>query len=147
MSGRGTGMDVDHAIEEFFTSLVAERGLAANTIQAYRRDLRQYRRYLAGRAIDGIEDVAAADVSGYVEMLWMAGAAPATVSRKVAAVRGLHRFLVAGEPVRPVCHPLQRSMRTLRVFPDELAGVVVDRPGHENLPGFAEVHHARREVD
>jgi integrase/recombinase XerD len=92
-------MDVDHAIEEFFTSLVAERGLAANTIQAYRRDLRQYRRYLAGRAIDGIEDVAAADVSGYVETLWMAGAAPATVSRKVAAVRGLHRFLVAEEYV------------------------------------------------
>lgn len=90
-------MEVHQAIEEFLTSLVAERGLATNTIQAYRRDLRQYRRFLEDREIGRIEDVATGDVSGYVEMLRVGGAATATVSRKVAAVRGLHRFLVVEE--------------------------------------------------
>lgn len=92
-------MDVDLAIEEFLTSLVAERGLAGNTIQAYRRDLRQYRRFLQDQEVALIVDVTAAHVSGYVEMLRSGGAAPATVSRKVAAVRGLHRFLVVEEYV------------------------------------------------
>ncbi len=90
-------MHVDQAIEEFLTALVTERGLAKNTIEAYRRDLRQYRRFLADRKIGEMEAVATADVSGYVEMLRAEQAAPATVSRKVAAVRGLHRFLVVEE--------------------------------------------------
>jgi integrase/recombinase XerD len=36
-----------------------------------------------------------ADVSDFVRSLTAAGLAPATVARKVAAVRGLHRFLIA----------------------------------------------------
>jgi integrase/recombinase XerD len=90
-------VDVDLAIEEFLTSLVAERGLATNTIEAYRRDLRQYRRFLAERGVSLITEVSSDHVSAYVEMLRTTGAAPATVSRKVAAVRGLHRFLVVEE--------------------------------------------------
>ncbi len=92
-------MHVDQAIEEFLTALVTERGLARNTIEAYRRDLRQYRRFLEDRAVSTIENVATTDVSGYVEMLRADRAAPATVSRKVAAIRGLHRFLVVEEYV------------------------------------------------
>ena len=92
-------MRLDQAIEEFLTSLVTERGLAMNTIEAYRRDLRQYRRFLEDREIGEVENVASEDVSGYVAMLRADQAAPATVSRKVAAVRGLHRFLVVEEYV------------------------------------------------
>jgi integrase/recombinase XerD len=44
-----------------------------------------------------ITEVSSDHVSAYVEMLRTTGAATATVSRKVAAVRGLHRFLVVEE--------------------------------------------------
>jgi integrase/recombinase XerD len=90
-------MKLDTAIEEFLTALVAERGLASNTVNAYRRDLAQYRRALAEHAITEVEAVATSDVTSYVQRLRDRGAAAATVGRKVAAVRGLHRFLVVEE--------------------------------------------------
>ena len=76
-------------IPEFLASLVAERGLAANTIAAYRRDLSSYAAFLAGRP--PTPELA----SGYVSSLRKQGYAPTTIGRRVAAVRGFHRFLVS----------------------------------------------------
>ncbi len=92
-------MNIDTAVEEYLTSLVAERGLAANTVAAYRRDLGQYRAFLAEQGIDTIEAVAAENVTSFVALLREIGAAEATVSRKVAAIRGMHGFLVVEEYV------------------------------------------------
>ncbi len=92
-------MDIDIAIEEYLTSLIAERGLAGNTVDAYRRDLRQYRQFLVDAGTDTIEGVDAAAVTGFVALLRDLGATESTVSRKVAAVRGMHRFLVIEEYV------------------------------------------------
>lgn len=95
----GLVMDLDLAIEEFMTALVAERGLAANTVAAYRRDLNQYRQFHAAASRRSVEEIDADAVTAYVAMLRDLGAAEATVSRKVAAVRGMHRFLAVEEYV------------------------------------------------
>ncbi len=76
-------------VEEYLASLAVERGLAANTVAAYRRDLRQYLEFLEGEA------PTPKAVESFVTQLHAWGLAPASVARKVAAVRGLHRFLVA----------------------------------------------------
>jgi integrase/recombinase XerD len=114
-------VNVDLAIEEFLTSLVAERGLATNTIEAYRRDLRQYQRFLADGGVTSIMKVSSDHVSGYVEMLRTTGAAPATVSRKVAAVRGLHRFLVVEEHIAADPTALIETPQRGRGLPKALA--------------------------
>jgi integrase/recombinase XerD len=75
-------------IDEYLLALDVERGLSANTIQAYRRDLGQYLEFLEGAEPDQ------ASVERYVAQLRSAGLASSTVGRKLAAVRGLHRFLV-----------------------------------------------------
>ena len=75
--------------EEYLASLRSERGLATNTLAAYRRDLTQYLDSLEGAPPDpGL-------VSAFVEELHGRGLAATTVARKIAAVRGYHRFLVA----------------------------------------------------
>jgi integrase/recombinase XerD len=80
-------------VAEFLAALASERGLAANTIAAYRRDLRGYLEHVdPGRAVD---DVRAEEVAAYVADLRARGLGPATIARRIAAVRGLHRFLVA----------------------------------------------------
>jgi len=76
-------------VEEFLASLRAERGLAVNTVAAYRRDLRDYVAFL------GKNDPSAGRAVEYVAQLHAAALKPATVARKVAAIRGMHRFLVA----------------------------------------------------
>ena len=86
-------------IDDFLTWLTVERGRAANTLAAYRRDLGRYQVHLARRGADPLvatDD----DVLAFVHVLQGEGLAPSSITRTLVAVRGLHRFLVADE-VRP----------------------------------------------
>lgn len=75
-------------IDDFLASLAVERGLSPNTIAAYQRDLAGYLLHLGGAkpSSDGVDEFLAALHEG--------GLAASTVARKLAAVRGLHRFLI-----------------------------------------------------
>ncbi len=77
-----------------------ERGLAANTVQSYRRDLRRYASALAGRGKTGLSEVAPADVAEFLASLREGDAehgalAVSSAARALIAVRGLHAFAVA----------------------------------------------------
>lgn len=69
-------------------ALRVERGLSANTIAAYTRDLGQYMEFLDGQEPEG------ESVADFVSLLRRRDLADSTVARKIASVRGLHRFLV-----------------------------------------------------
>ncbi|MGF1653616.1 MAG: site-specific tyrosine recombinase XerD [Actinomycetales bacterium] len=81
----------------YLDHLVVERGRAANTVAAYRRDLERYLDHLGrrGRAVPG--EVTAVDVGAFV----MAMRSPPTAlsvtsaARALAAVRGWHRYWAA----------------------------------------------------
>ena len=75
-------------VEEYLLALDVERGLSINTIEAYRRDLTQYLEFLDGAEPDQTS------VERYVAHLRSKDLASSTVGRKLAAMRGLHRFLV-----------------------------------------------------
>jgi integrase/recombinase XerD len=79
--------------EEFLSWLAVERGRAANTIAAYRRDLRAYEAWLRGRGLS-VDAVGEAAVADYIAVLRGAGRAPASVARAVVALRSMHRFLL-----------------------------------------------------
>lgn len=79
---------LEEGIAEYLAALAAERGLSPATVAAYRRDLVRYARFL-----DGAPPTPEL-VSAHVHALAKRGLAPATIARAVAAVRGLHRFLV-----------------------------------------------------
>ncbi len=79
--------------EEFLSWLAVERGRSANTLSAYRRDLRAYQAWLAKRKV-GFGEVTEADVQEYVAHLRTEGRAPATIARALVVVRSLHRFLL-----------------------------------------------------
>jgi integrase/recombinase XerD len=76
-------------VEDYLSSLTSERGLSVNTIAAYRRDLDQYLDFLDQKEPEP------SDLDGFVDLLHRRRLAPASVARKMAAVRGLHRFLVS----------------------------------------------------
>jgi integrase/recombinase XerD len=90
-------MDLAGGVEEYLAALRSERGLAGNTVAAYRRDLAQYRRVVEEGGPVEVTAVTPAMVDRFVGWLGTQGWAAATVARKIAAVRGLHRFLVAEE--------------------------------------------------
>ncbi|HEX9807135.1 MAG TPA: site-specific integrase, partial [Alteraurantiacibacter sp.] len=73
-------------IEEFLSMLAAERGAAANTLTAYRRDLEQ-----AEEAVGALERASRAEIASLAK-LW-APLAPSSVARKSSALRQFYAFL------------------------------------------------------
>lgn len=105
---------LDLWIEEYLAALQVEAGLAKNTIHAYRRDLAQYREYLDGR------EPSADLVEGFVAEMTTRGLADSTHKRKLAAVRGLHRFAVIEGLVEHDPTALVASPRRPEPFPKAL---------------------------
>src|SRR5713226_6612844 len=77
--------------ERFLQYLRIEKGVAENTIQAYKHDLAMYCEHL-GR-IDLLK-VQAADVSKFLKFLYGRKLKPRSATRAFVAVRGLHKFLI-----------------------------------------------------
>lgn len=81
-------------VNEYLGHLSVERGSSANTIAAYRRDLGEYVELLSERRVRAPEDVSRDDITAFVAALRARGLAPSSVERKLAAVKGFHKFLV-----------------------------------------------------
>ena len=81
-------------IELFLDMLAAERGAAANTLAAYRRDLADYANALR-RAGTGVAAASTAELRAYLSGLDAQGLKATTSARRLSAVRQLHRFLYA----------------------------------------------------
>jgi len=72
--------------------IVAERGAAKNTQEAYARDLIDYAGSLACKGQSPLT-VSTADIRAYLSLLVAEGIKPASHSRKLSAIRQFHRFL------------------------------------------------------
>lgn len=115
-----------HLVEGFLEAMAVERGAAGNTLDAYARDLRDYRDFLA----DAGRDIASAsrdDIAGFMADLAARGLARTTQARRLSAVRQLHRFLydegLRGEdPTTTVDRP-----KAERPLPKVLSADEVDR--------------------
>ena len=115
MVGEANMVTVPDAARGYLQYLVVERGLAANTVQSYQRDLRRYAEVLAARGRTDLNAVTSLDVAEFRAAL-RAGdenhppLAVTSVGRAVVAVRGLHAFaraqgLTDDDPARAVAPP------------------------------------------
>ena len=93
---------LDDQLQGYLDHLTIERGVAANTISSYRRDLRRYAEHLNARDIRDLRGVTETDVSDFLVALRRgdpdAGVMPlsaVSAARALIAVRGLHRFAAA----------------------------------------------------
>jgi integrase/recombinase XerD len=81
-------------IEAFLGFIGLERGLSANTVAGYRRDLDQAANFFAGRKLAGWRAVAPAHAAAWIQELTDDGYRVASLGRKISALRMLARFLV-----------------------------------------------------
>jgi integrase/recombinase XerD len=85
-------------INGYLDHLLVERGLAKNSMSAYRRDLGRYQEFLAARDFLEFSAVSANDISDFLISLRLGNdqhpaLAPSSAARTLIAVRGLHAFL------------------------------------------------------
>jgi integrase/recombinase XerD len=122
----------------YLDHLTVERGLAANTIASYRRDLRRYTEYLAAAGVRGMREVAESDVAGFLTALRQGDddhppLSATSAARAVVAVRGLHRFaLLDGLVPDDVAHevrPPTPARRLPKAVPVESVVALIEAAG------------------
>ena len=134
---------VERAVRTYLDHLGVERGLAANTVTSYRRDLRRYAAFLAARGVDDLDDVAEQDIAAFLSALREGDAdhpplGASSAARTVVAVRGLHRFahregLTRTDPGREV-HPPTPPRRLPKALPVDQVERILAAAGPDDTP-------------
>jgi integrase/recombinase XerD len=114
-------------VDGFLDMLVAERGAARNTCQAYGRDLAAAAAWLGGRGI-GLDRAGSEDLKSYLAYLAETeGPAVRTVARRISALRQYFRFLVSeGRRAEDPCASID-SPRQGRPLPKVLSEEEVEK--------------------
>lgn len=131
-----TGCD---PVAEFLDALGAERGASPHTLAAYGADLRHFTTFLATTSRK-LEHARPDEVLAYLERLQRDGLKPASIARRLSAVRGLARYLMregrlTNDPTQHLERP--RGARGLpRTLPAETAAAVVESPDTTTIRGL-----------
>jgi integrase/recombinase XerD len=96
------------SLRAFLLYLASERGLAPNSLDAYRRDLQDLERFLTHQKLT-LLTAGADDFRAYLQSQSRQGQSTRTVARRLAAIRSLLRYL-SGEG-HDVSHILQQLER------------------------------------
>jgi integrase/recombinase XerD len=113
-------------IEACLQHLRVARRLADHSLAAYQRDLVILGRWAAGRG-QALEDLTLPDLEAFVRDRMSSGAAPRSVARLVAAVRGFYRFLVLDGRLASSPAADLRAPRAWPQLPTYLSADEVDR--------------------
>ncbi len=110
----------------FLDMLAAERGAEKNTLAAYGRDLADFTAYLAG-AGRSVATAATDDLRAYLGALARRGLQPATVARRLSAIRQLYLFLYAERQRKDDPAAVLEGPKRVRALPKTLTIAEVDR--------------------
>ncbi|HUV38058.1 MAG TPA: site-specific tyrosine recombinase XerD [Planctomycetota bacterium] len=105
----------------FLDYLAVECGSSRNTIDAYRGDLRSFLDFLRTRGVRNLDRVSPTDVVDYLMREKRRGLSPASVSRRLVAVRMFYRFLQAEGKVTASAPAALDSPRVWKNLPDVLS--------------------------
>mgnify|MGYP001067478072 CR=1 FL=1 len=123
-------------VSSFLNYLSIERGLSPHTIDAYRRDLFQYTRWLK----KDITEVDSSLLGRYISELRGKGYTPSSISRKISVIRMFYRFLnmegkIEHNPLDEITSP--RLGRKIPAFLSEReVERLLDAPSPDSLYGI-----------
>ena len=121
-------MSLERQIESYLRQLAIERGLAKNTLSAYRRDLRNYREFLTKAKVENFSEVSELHVAEYSQSLsQLRGLSSSSIARMLAAVRGLHKYLMSENQVAQDVASSIKPPKASRRLPKAISVAEVER--------------------
>jgi integrase/recombinase XerD len=112
-------------IEQFMQYLAVECALRPNSLKAYSRDLRDFAAFLGKRA-DDVSRVADSDIAAFVASERKRRLAPASIARKLVAVKMFFRYLAQERIISEDVSALVESPRAARSLPYTLSVAEVE---------------------
>jgi len=92
-------MEITAAISQFLTHVKVEKGLSANTVSAYQRDLVKFNAFVQKRKLT-LEGVSRDDLVDYLAGLYRGKLESRTVARNLVTLRNFFRFAQIQELIR-----------------------------------------------
>jgi integrase/recombinase XerD len=123
---------LERAVRGYLEHLGVERGLAANTLSAYRRDLDRYVAFLAARGVRSPGEITEEHVSGFLTAIrtgedGRAVLKETSAGRAIVAVRNLHKFLLLEGAVTGDAAVDVRPPTTAKLLPKPITVAEVTR--------------------
>lgn len=120
-------MAADPHVDGFLVHLAVERGLAKNTVVAYRADLEHFMEAMVGRGVSDASLVTGRDVVAYLSQVAGTELSARSQARRLVAIRGLYRHLrregvVTADPTQGL-----RLPRFVAKLPELLSREEIDR--------------------
>lgn len=114
-------------IQSFLAYIGLERGLSRNTIEGYQLDLEQCAHWLGRRGLSGWKSVSSEDLAAWIQALSAADYTVSSLSRKLAALRGLAKHLVQEGVRNDDVTELLNGPKLLRRVPGTLSPEEVEK--------------------
>ncbi len=141
---------LQQSVDSYLRHLTIERGMAKNTLLAYKRDLNSYLKYLEDKGLDSPNQVQENIVRDFAQQLVTNKLMVATsVARTLAAVRGLHKFLLFEGTVETDVAATVKPPKAPRRLPKAISIQEVERllkasgPEPDDVSGAADLIRVR----
>lgn len=90
---------MERQLKYFFDFLENDKKLSDNTLQSYKRDLKQFKRYLEACEVS-YNHVKEDDVKDYIRELQEDGKKPSSISRCIASIRSFYQFVLKRKKIK-----------------------------------------------
>jgi tyrosine recombinase xerD len=119
---KGTEMIGQEALAEYIIYLKIERGLSANTVTSYKRDIEKYLTFLMEKKITQLDEVSRFEILDFLQTLRQSGAADNSIIRMVSSLRKFHQYLkresiVSDDPMQLIDTPKKASTLPKAISP------------------------------
>lgn len=130
---------MERQLKHFFEFLENDKKLSENTLQSYKRDLKQFRRYLESAEIH-YNKVKEEDIKDYIRELQEKGKKASSISRCIASIRSFYQFVLKNkkvkvDPTENIQSP-KIEKRTPSVLTSKEVELLLDQPKDVDLKGI-----------
>ena len=140
MANEPQAVQGDADIDRYLSYLLTEKGLSANTLEAYGRDLSHFHAFAITQGCADIRTVDTPVVIDYLRQLRKEGLSPRSRGRHLVTLRGLFRYLrqfslISKDPVRNIDLPKLKLKLPDVLNPDEVRRLL-EAPDHKTPRGL-----------
>ena len=129
---------MEEQLNLFFGFLENDKKVSLNTLQSYRRDLKQFEKYIEDNGENYVE-VTNDGIKEYIEHMQEIGKKPSTISRGLASIRSFYQYeaknkVVEKDPTEGIQSP-KIEKRVPSVLTSSEVALLLDQPKDVDLKG------------
>ena len=130
---------MEKQLKLFFDFLANEKKASNNTLQSYKRDIKQYENYLAQKQTN-FDEITCKEMKEYIEHLQEIGKKPSTISRNIASIRSFYQYEVknkkmAEDPTEGIQSP-KVEKRVPSILTSNEVSLLLEQPKATDLKGI-----------